>query len=74
MGIFDIFTKKKAPKDGIKCPYCGAYQDGSDNWVFSDKKKFQNWLVRDDCIKCHQDYWIIGSYEKATGSKRMGVY
>ena len=65
--------KKETQKKGIVCPYCGANQN-SESWSFSNKKNISNWLERDRCIKCGEEYWIVGSYEKAVGSKKMGIY
>lgn len=65
--------KKETQKKGIVCPYCGANQD-SEQWCFSDKKNIRSWLKRACCIKCGEEYWIVGSYEKAVGSKKMGIY
>ena len=76
MGIFGkVFggKKKETEKKDITCPYCGADQN-SENWYFSDKKKFRSWLQRARCIKCGTEYWIIGNYEKAVGSKKIGMY
>ena len=65
--------KKETQKKGTVCPYCGANQD-SEHWCFSDKKNIRSWLKRARCIKCGEEYWIVGSYEKAVGSKKMGIY
>jgi len=75
MGIFDNVLgkkKKEMQKGGIVCPYCAATQN-SDTWSFSDKKNFKNWLVRARCIKCGIEYWIVGSYDKAYSSRRIGM-
>jgi len=65
--------KRETAKKGIVCPYCGANQN-SERWGFPNNKNIRNWLKRARCIKCGEEYWIIGCYEKAVGSKKMGIY
>jgi len=75
MGLLDKVAggkRKETRPKGIVCPYCGAKQD-SERWSFSDKKSFARWLKRARCVKCGTEYWIVGSYEKAVNSKKIGM-